>query len=85
MTKKDIAEGLLAGGATGMTAGDAAGIAVGVVAGVAVKYTYDKYIHDKHIHKKLKSISLPFKKPSSSMVKTVYPKPPTSVCFSVCF
>jgi hypothetical protein len=65
--------------------GDAAGIAVGAVAGVAIKYTYDRYIHDKHLSKKLKSISLPFKKPSSSMMKTVYPKRPTSVCFSVCF
>ncbi|MFY1111024.1 MAG: hypothetical protein AB3K77_04985 [Methanosarcinaceae archaeon] len=77
MTKKNIAGGLLAGGV--------AGIAAGAVAGVAIKYTYDRHIHDMHLHKKLKSISLPFKKPASSMVKTVYPKRPTSICFSVCF
>ncbi|AKB25134.1 hypothetical protein MSMTP_1665 [Methanosarcina sp. MTP4] len=77
MTKKNIAGGLLAGGV--------AGVAAGAVAGVAIKYTYDRHIHDMHLHKKLKSISLPFKKPASSMVKTVYPKRPTSICFSVCF
>jgi len=84
LTKKNIAGGLLAGGVAGTTAGAAAGIAAGVIAGVTLKYTYDRHIHDKNILKKLKSISLPFKKPSS-MVKTVYPKRPTSVCFSVCF
>lgn len=85
MTKKNIAGGLLAGGVTGMAAGAAFGITAGAVAGVAIKHTYDRNIHGKHLSKKLKSISLPFKKPSSSMVKTVYPKRPTSVCFSVCF
>ncbi|HII01043.1 TPA: hypothetical protein HA351_05115 [Methanosarcinaceae archaeon] len=85
MTKKNIAGGLLAGGVAGTAVGGAAGIALGAVAGVAIKYTYDRHIHDKHIHKKLKSISLPFKKPASSMVKTIYPKRPTSVCFSIGF
>jgi len=85
LTMKNVAGGLLAGGVTGMAAGAAFGITAGAVAGVAIKYTYDRHIHDMNLHKKLKSISLPFKKPSSSMVKTVYPKRPTSVCFSVCF
>jgi predicted lipid-binding transport protein (Tim44 family) len=85
LTSKKMAGGLLAGGAAGITAGAAGGIAAGAIAGVIMKYTYDRYFHGKPMRKKHKFLSFPFKKPTPSIVKTIYPKRPTSVCFSVCF